>query len=216
MLHAGHARASLNALWLWVSFGLAFLTVRQLIRSGSQQRAVCSMLIALSVGMAAYGMYQVAYSNPRQREEYAKDPDAFLRRQNAYSPPGSPERRHFENRLTSTEPIGPFALTNSLAGFLTPCFLLLVACTAQLWLAAALPVWHRGEPQLRDPTSSRNKASRIRPGSWSRKKFQSVRYWSMGLEVTAFRRAGRRIHVLSAQKRVRIFLAYASRWCGLL
>ncbi len=144
MLHAGHARSALNALWLWVSFGLAFLTVRQLIRSGSQQRAVCSMLIALSVGMAAYGMYQVAYSNPHQREAYAKDPDAFLRRQNAYSPPGSPERRHFENRLTSTEPIGPFALTNSLAGFLTPCFLLLVACTAQLWFVAALPVWHRG------------------------------------------------------------------------
>ncbi len=125
-LQAGHARLTLNALWLWVSLGLLFLAIRQLARSEIQQRAVCGVLLALAAGLAAIGFYQVGYSNPKLRAEFANNPDEMLRREGEYAPPGSPQREHVENRVASLEPIGPFALTNSLAGFLAPCLVLLV------------------------------------------------------------------------------------------
>ncbi len=43
------------------------------------------------------------------------------------APPGSAARMQFESRLESTEPIGPYALTNSLAGFLVSGLLLGIA-----------------------------------------------------------------------------------------
>ncbi len=118
MLHAGQPRLTLNALWLWVSFGLLFLAVRQLLRSGVEQRALCGVVLALGAALAVLGFYQVGYSNPKLRAQYAANPEQMLREQGEYLPPGSPQRAQFENRLASLEPIGPFALTNSLAGFL--------------------------------------------------------------------------------------------------
>ena len=133
MLGQGHGRPTLNALWLWVSFGLLFLTVRQLVRSGVEQRALVSVVVALAVGLSAFGIYQTVHIYPQQRAAYAADPDGVLARAGTYAPPGSPQRRHFEDRLASTEPTGPFALTNSLAGFLAPCLVLLVGLAVPLW-----------------------------------------------------------------------------------
>ena len=82
MLRAGHARLVLNALWLWVSFGGLFFAVRQLARSGVQQRAVCSVVLALAAGLAALGFYQVGYSNPKLRADFAKNPDPGTSRLN--------------------------------------------------------------------------------------------------------------------------------------
>jgi hypothetical protein len=126
MLHAGHARPTLNAMWLWIAFGLLFLSVRQLFRSPLEQRALVSAMVALAVGLSVYGLYQVGYSDPLLRAEYARDPEEALRKAGVDAPPGSPQRQQFENRLASTEPTGPFALTNSLAGFLTPGLVLLL------------------------------------------------------------------------------------------
>jgi len=126
MLRAGHARPALNALWLWVSFGLVFLVVRQLFDQPLAQRALVGCLVALAAGLSVFGLYQVVYSNPTTRAHYARNPEAALREAGLDAPPGSTERRHYENRLESTEPIGPFALTNSLAGLLAPSLLLLL------------------------------------------------------------------------------------------
>jgi hypothetical protein len=126
MLHAGHARPTLNTLWLWVSFGMLFLSVRQLFSSPVEQRALVSAMIALATGLSVFGLYQVGYSNPQMRARYAEDPEAALRDAGIDAPPGSPQRQHYENRLASKEPIGPFALTNSLAGVLAPTFVLLL------------------------------------------------------------------------------------------
>ncbi|MHB8970199.1 MAG: O-antigen ligase family protein [Pirellulaceae bacterium] len=127
MLRAGQPRSTLNAMWLWIAYGLMYYCVRQLFGDGRAQRAAISALIAVAVGVSVFGFYQVSYSNPRQRAEYAKDPEAELKRAEMDAPAGSPLRAHLENRVASTEPIGSFALTNSLAGYLTPAVLLLAS-----------------------------------------------------------------------------------------
>ena len=137
MMHQGHGRPTLNALWLWVSFGLMFYTVRQLFRGGAQQRALVSVLIAMAVGLSVFGIYQTAYVYPRQRAEYHVDPARVLDEAGTVAPLGSPQRRHFEDRLASTEPTGPFALTNSFAGFLAPCLVLLAGLVVQVWRSLA-------------------------------------------------------------------------------
>ncbi len=133
MMHQGHARPTLNALWVWVSFGLLFFAVRQLVRRNVEQRAVVSIVIALAVGLASFGVYQTAYIYPQQRAEYKAHPARVLSDAGIYAPLGSPQRRHFEDRLAGTEPTGPFALTNSLAGFLAPCLVLLAGLAASLY-----------------------------------------------------------------------------------
>jgi len=126
MLSAGEPRLTLNAMWLWIACGLLLLATRQWFRSPRSQRALASALMALAVGLSVYGFYQVGYSDPLLRARYAQDPEQTLRDAGIDAPPGSPQRYHWESRLASREPIGSFALTNSLAGFLTPCLLLLV------------------------------------------------------------------------------------------
>ena len=83
--------------------------------------------MAVAFGLAVFGFYQVSYSNPRLRAEYARDPERALEQAGMDAPAGSPQRAQFENRLASTEPIGSFALTNSLAGYLTPAVILLAS-----------------------------------------------------------------------------------------
>jgi hypothetical protein len=129
---AGDPRLSLNMLWEWVALGLVYFLARQLVRGGSETRALVAAMIALSVVMAGYGFFQVFVSLPADRAAYAASPDAVMREMGQWFPPGSPERVLFENRLQSTEPLATFALANSLAGFLAP------------WLAIALAIgWNQ-------------------------------------------------------------------------
>ncbi|HEX3727176.1 MAG TPA: O-antigen ligase family protein [Pirellulales bacterium] len=124
----GNPRTVMNMLWESVSMALVFMLVRQLLRREAEERAVVALMIALAVAMTGSGFYQVFVSLPADRAAYAADPDAVLRSAGQWFPPGSPERTAFEYRLQSTEPLATFALTNSLAGFLTP------------WLVAALGI----------------------------------------------------------------------------
>ena len=52
--------------------------------------------------------------------EYKANPDQALRNVGLWFPPGSPERKAFEDRLANRQPMATFALTNSLAAFLAP------------------------------------------------------------------------------------------------
>lgn len=124
MIDQGHGRPMLNTMWVWISFGLVFLAARQLVRGPIERRALVGVLLAQAVGMSAFGIYQTMYIYPQARAKYAANPERELRLAGEYAPPGSAARRHFEDRLASTEPIGPFALTNSLAGVLAPCLVL--------------------------------------------------------------------------------------------
>ncbi len=127
----GSPRPAINVFWEWVGLGLCFLLARQLIDTEREVRAVAAVMIALAVALAGYGLYQQAYEMPQTRAFYRANPDAALRAADWWYPPGSPQRKLFEDRLANTEPTATFALTNSLAGFLTPWLVVLagIACT---------------------------------------------------------------------------------------
>ncbi len=120
-------RPAVNMLWHWVGFGLCFFMARQLVAGAREARALATVMIALAVTLAAYGIYQAAHELPQTRARFAADPDGMLRDKGMLHryPPGSPERLLFDKRLQSREPLASFALTNSLAGFLTPWLIVL-------------------------------------------------------------------------------------------
>ena len=119
---AGEAspRPAVNMLWEWIGLGLGFFLTRQLVEGRREARALAAVMIALAVALACYGPYQSFYEMAEDRELYRINPDEALRRAGVWYPEGSPGREAFQKRLESMEPLGTFALTNSLAGYLAP------------------------------------------------------------------------------------------------
>ena len=130
-VHHGSPRPAINTFWEWAALGLCFLLARQLIESRREVRALAAVMIALSVAVAGYGLYQRVYEFPATRAYYNANPDRALREAGLWYPPDSPQRKLYEDRLANTEPMATFALTNSLAGFLAPWLVVLagIACT---------------------------------------------------------------------------------------
>jgi O-antigen ligase len=88
--------------------------------------------IALATGSSLYALYQYFVSMPQTRAQFLLSKEEMLR--DVGIAPSSAEAMQFENRLFSSEPIGPFALTNSLAGVLAPVVVLLgVIVWSMLW-----------------------------------------------------------------------------------
>ena len=133
MAGAGHARPTLNTVWLWVGLGAAFWLARQLLSPGAECRAMIAVMISLAVCLSMLGYHQYFFTNPATRQAYQEDPEQSLRQANLRAPPGSPERKRFEDRLNSTEPISTFTLTNSLAAFLSPWLVAAVGIAATNW-----------------------------------------------------------------------------------
>jgi O-antigen ligase len=136
----GSPRPAVNMLWQWIGLAVMFFLARQLIATGREARAVAAVMIALTVALSSYGLYQYFVEQPRTQAE-AKDPerlDRMLREAGLWYPPGSPERLQFENRLFSTEPLATFALTNSLAGLLAPWLVVAVGIGVGLGFGAGL------------------------------------------------------------------------------
>lgn len=120
MAGAGHGRPLLNATWTWISFAAAFFLLRGLIRTRVALRALVSVVLACGVGLAAFAVYEYAYTMPAARAQFERNPDQLIREIGIDAPPGSPERRQLADRIRATEPNATFALANSLAGFLIP------------------------------------------------------------------------------------------------
>jgi O-antigen ligase/tetratricopeptide (TPR) repeat protein len=116
----GNARATINSAWQWAGFVLLFLFSRQLLRRPEAMRAATAVMLALAVCLTGVAYYQYFYGLPQTRAEFAWDPEAMLRAAGLDPAADSPERKLFEDRLHSTEPLATFALANSLAGFLAP------------------------------------------------------------------------------------------------
>ncbi len=129
----GTPRPAVNMLWEWVGLGLCYFLARQFIVTPRESRAAAVVMIAVAVAASGYGLYQYSYEMPRTQARYEADPDRALREADMWFPPGSPERKAFEDRLHNTEPTAAFALTNSLAGFLTPWLVVLVGIAAGVW-----------------------------------------------------------------------------------
>ncbi len=128
----GSPRPAVNVLWEWIGMGLCFLLARQFIATPRESRALAAVMVALAVALSGYGLYQYAYELPHTQAKYEADPDRALRNAGLWYPPKSPERQRFESRLHNPEPIATFALTNSLAAFLTPWLVVLagMACSS--------------------------------------------------------------------------------------
>jgi hypothetical protein len=141
MASQGHPRPTLNGFWIWVFLATLFFLLRQILNTGAVVRSVLSSMIALTIGLAALGFYQYGYSLPQMRAEFAADPDTTLRTWGIDPSVESPERRHFIDRLESKEPIGTFALANSLAGVLAVGLTLLLGNAGTLWRHS--PTWGR-------------------------------------------------------------------------
>lgn len=112
-------RPALNQTWSWIAAATAFVLFRQWVVDAREIRAIVLVMLALAATLSVHGFYQRFVEFPATRAAYAANPDALLRSTGQWFPPDSAERMLFEQRLASDEPLATFALTNSLAGFLT-------------------------------------------------------------------------------------------------
>ncbi len=136
----GSPRPAVNMLWEWIGMGAGFFCLRQLVRSRQEARALLAAMIALAVGLSVLGYHQYFVAQPAERAEFARDPERTLAQAGEWYPPDSPQRKQFEERLESREPLATFALANSLAGFLVPWLIvaLAVAANAAGWRCGVL------------------------------------------------------------------------------
>src|SRR5262245_12426949 len=119
-LGSTNGRHALNAHWLVIGYGLTAFLFRQTVRTAEQARSLVTAMLWLATLLASLGLYQYFYGMPRQRKEYERDPIKVLQENGIATDEDSSQRKHFEDRLRSVEPLSTFALTNSLAGVLGP------------------------------------------------------------------------------------------------
>lgn len=143
----GDRRSAWNLTMEWTGLAAAWYTLRNICVSPRDRTLMIESLLALIVGMAILGVWQHHAAFPRNAAWYQQRRDAL---DNALRTPGNaaleqareiaaelsrqgiplegPSRALWENRLLhSTEPPGPFALTNTLAGLLAAGLVLAVA-----------------------------------------------------------------------------------------
>jgi O-antigen ligase len=107
--------------------------------------AMTRWMMGLAVGSSVYAIYQFMVSMPRMRSQFKDDPTPFLQSEGIEH--GTAMALQFYNRVMSAEPMGPFNLTNSLAGFVAPW--LVVAC-----LAGGLCFFRRESHSSGDPKAN--------------------------------------------------------------
>ena len=143
-LGTGSPRPTVNMLWEWIGLGATFFSRGKSRRAADEARGAVAAMIALAVGLSVLGFYQTMVELPAERAELAHAPQELLERAGLRLAEGSAEKKHFDDRLASPEPLGTFALTNSLAGYLTPWLVLLaaLALTTRSWRLGllALPI----------------------------------------------------------------------------
>jgi len=134
----GDRRAAWNLTMEWLGLAGAWYTLRMVCRSSGDRTLIVETLLALTVGLASLGIWQHQVTFPRQADWYQ---DRRLALDEALRTPGSASLQRvqeitaefrqlgvplegasrvlWENRLLySSEPLGPFALANTLAGLL--------------------------------------------------------------------------------------------------
>jgi len=151
LLTGGHQRAAVNLAWEWVGVGIAFTMLRQWLPGGGASRRLLSLIIVVAVALSGLGLWQHFVWYPANRsllEEYNalaaqadRTPQERARMGELADVLGSvalepdPTARWVVQQrvLASTEPIGRFALANSLGGLLAVAFVLMLgACTARI------------------------------------------------------------------------------------
>ncbi|MBU6172294.1 MAG: O-antigen ligase family protein [Planctomycetes bacterium] len=114
-LGTGNARSAFLGAWQSIAICGVFTAIYRQIHVGSAGE-VYRWMIGLSLGSALGALYQYFVTMPQLRVRMQQDPTSVY--QQLQVQPGSAEAMQAFNRVMSTEPIGPYALTNSLAGLL--------------------------------------------------------------------------------------------------
>lgn len=123
----GNVRYAINTMWSWSSMGVLYLGLRQWVCSPKAMRAVCAAMLAVSASLSVHGLHQYFVKLPELRRSYEADKRSVLDEVGIHESLNSAVVREFEDRLRSKEPLATFALTNSLAGFLTPWLVIAMA-----------------------------------------------------------------------------------------
>jgi len=123
----GNFRFAINSWWQWVAWFAPFFLTFRLVQIGGTAVPFVKWMVALCFLVSLHGCYQVFVSLPADQERFRRDPQAVLAEAGIEAAPGSSTYMLFEGRLRDSSPTGPFALTNSLAGFLLPWLVVLFA-----------------------------------------------------------------------------------------
>jgi len=156
---SGDKRSAINLVWEWVGIAIGWFLLRQEICQPNFRKELQAGLIATGVCIAGLGLYQHYVEFPGMaakfgpmfdRLKHADAAEAIVLRQamaRENIPVEGPSVTLFEKRLRdSREPLGFFALANTLGGFLAVCLLISVAAataartrTGSMW--ARWSVW---------------------------------------------------------------------------
>lgn len=168
---SGDRRSALNLSFEWTALTAAWLMVWVISRTRDGYRQMVVLIIALGVGTAVLGICQHHIMYPEQIQWYQsarQQLDSGTGNSDTRSslegvairaefdrmniPTAGPGRDLFERRLlSSSEPVGPFALANSLGGMLAATLVVLISLLVEntrernlrstvSWLAAAAAV----------------------------------------------------------------------------
>src|SRR5690606_30527927 len=140
MMGEGDRRASLNALWEWVSVGVTYLLLRDALRSEEQRRLLSQGLLITVLTLSLFGFWQHVIWYPAQSQRLTRFFELQERVDSGASLTPAEQRRHRQliselgtDVLTldstgrqmllartqgSLEPLGRFALANTFAGLL--------------------------------------------------------------------------------------------------
>jgi len=161
ILTDGNKRAATNMLWEWLAVAVTFSMIRQTVTVDSRPKFLRAILV-LTTALACYGIWQPTFWYPSNLQEYqalraeidtveASSVMPFQERAKRLRelraefvsrgiPLSGPSRQLFERRLRdSQEPLGFFALTNTLASFMAIAVVLLTGTLLSLLLR------HQGE-----------------------------------------------------------------------
>lgn len=127
----GHARPTINTTFQWFGYAVAFFVIRQFSARPSFRRTAILAMLSITIGCSVAAVYQRYVILPEVWGAYEQQTETerqeTLRRSGLTNvESGSREREMWERRLYATEPTATFVLTNSLAAFLTPWFVVLI------------------------------------------------------------------------------------------
>ncbi len=128
----GNARFAFNGYWQWVAQTMLLVGAVSLQAVPGFRRGLMALMISLAFGTALYGVVHYWILLPALRA--VADPTSVGALIGAE--PGSTVELLLKSRLASTEPTGPFSLTNSLAGFLGPWIVVLWSCLISGWVGS--------------------------------------------------------------------------------
>jgi O-antigen ligase len=123
-------RVAINLAWEWAGLGFAYVLTRNLPRNRGESTALAGALVATTVAVSVYGLYQGKVEIPELQARFLRNPQEILRQ--ADLPADASQVRAFKDRLVgSNEIFSTFGLANSLAGFLVGPLVLALAATLQ-------------------------------------------------------------------------------------